>query len=291
MSLRYRIKRNARIVLKGNWLKAIIILFIIGFLVIAIGALESAYSLAFGISDKISFDINNPDVFRNSILLYLRTTLLVSLIFSVISFIFTTPLKQGQTEWYWNLDKKPLGVEGVFAWFGSPKLFGKSLWLYLNIALRLLPWGLLLIGLPYAVIFSSLSFFDTKDQNLMGILALLICFGYLLLLGGVVLFVYIGTNYFLAPYLLVEDSTRKVNACVKSSKRYVKGVRGDIFTFWFSFIGWFLLCCFLFPIFYVFPYFSASSAIYAKYLIYSARIKERDGTDKTIEFESKQLNE
>lgn len=284
-SMRYKIKKNAKAVLEKNWLKAIVIILIIFFLSVAISSLETAYRKALNFPEfTTSFD--SMSAMQSFLSRFAGTTLLLSAVFAVFSFIMTTPLKLGQTEWYWRLtDKKPQGVEGVFAWFGSLRLFAKSLWLRINIYLRMLPWFLLIIAVPYAALFISGILLSSKVQIVLTFALILMVVSELMLAGGLFLFLYIASRYFLASYLLVEDNTRKVTSCVRDSIRYTRGQRGEIFTFWLSFAGWFMLCALALPALYVVPYFNASSVIYAKFIIYSERMKERNESEKTEEIQ------
>lgn len=275
-------------ILEKNWLKAIVIFLIIVFLSIAISSLETAYQKALNFPETFDFENKTIPQLEAALPYFLKTTFLLSVIFTLISFVLTTPLSLGQTEWYWRLTKqKPQGVEGIFAWFGSIRLFAKSLWLRINIMLRLLPWFLLTVGIPYCLLFVSMLLTDAKSSFIVEFAVLFLIFAQILLIGGLLLFLYIATRYFLAPYLLVEDNSRKVNRCVKDSVKYTNGQRGDIYAFWFSFAGWFILCLFVLPILYVLPYFNAASAIYAKFIIYSERLKDKNVSDKTEEFEPK----
>lgn len=281
-SIRSRVKENARVILRGNWFKAIMILFIIFFLMIGLNALQSAYAAAFNIPDTITVNYQGMALPMPN---YSFASIMLSVIFTIFSFVLITPLTVGQNEWYWYLtDRKPVGIEGIFAWFGSLRLYAKSLWLRVNIFLRTLPWVLLLIGIPYCIMFIGTYFFYKQQQTaLIFVASFLIMIASMLLIGGLILYLYIVSKYFLAVYLLVEDNKRKVNDTVSESVRLTQGLRGDIFKFWLSFTPWFLLIVFFFPILYVMPYFNASSAVYAKYLIYSQRIHTKEGS-QTMEF-------
>lgn len=291
-AIRTKVKSNAKVILKSNWLKAIGILLIVFFLATAISSLETALKKAFNLPDQLNFTTSeSPRLMWSSIINYFESTMLVSLIFSVFTFILTTPLLLGQVEWYWNLtERKPQGIEGIFTWFGSLHLFIKSIWLKINIALRLIPWFLLTLALPYSIIFISMRFLLLySDTGVELAASVMMIFGLILLPCGAALLLYVSAKYFLASYILVEDSTRKVNRCVRDSIQFTRGLRSDIFTFWLSFAGWFILCVFLLPMVYVLPYFYSSSAVYAKYIIYSRRLSEAGSKKEnmdTIEFKA-----
>ena len=292
---RIRVKQNARLILKNNWSKAIMILLIINLLAIAISALEYAYSNAFQI--KSVYDFQNLSVTLNEV--YISTG--VTFVFTILTLLLTTPLKLGQAEWYWKLtERKPQGVEGIFEWFGSLRLYAKSLWLNIYIGIRALPWVLLTIGIPLSIIYGSLYVFTSNPKNTQIDLlcSLLMILGFGLLICGIILYFFIMTRYFLANYLLVEDNKRKVTECVRNSIKYSKGKRSEIFIFQLSFIAWGFLC--IVGIFilvgtplllFVMPYYYSSCAVYAKYIIFSARAPQ-DGiiSDNTIKFDKQHTN-
>jgi uncharacterized membrane protein len=291
---RIRVKQNARLILKNNWLKAITILLIIYLLAIAISALEYAYCTAFKI--KSVYDLYYTSVALKEI--YIATG--VTFAFTLLSLLLTTPLMLGQAEWYWKLtERKPQSVEGIFEWFGSLRLYAKSLWLNIYIGLRSLPWVLLTLGIPIAMIYGSSYLYDLNSKNtgMDVVYSLILIFGFALILCGSVLYFYIITRFFLAKYLLVEDNTRKVTDCVRDSIRYTKGKRNELFVFQLSFIGWLLLCVLgiiiiigIPLILFVLPYYYSSCAVYAKYLIYSARVQKGGQANNTIEFDKQQLD-
>jgi uncharacterized membrane protein len=281
---RIRVKQNARLILKNNWFKAIMILIIINLLAIAINTLYFAYCSAFQITPinkylNASYSLN--EIFISTI---------VTAIFALLTILLTTPLSLGQAEWYWKLtERKPQGVEGIFEWFGSLRLYAKSIWLNLYIGIRALPWALLTLGIPFCIIYASFYLFESNPKNTQIALlcSLLMIFGFGLLLCGIILYFFIMTRYFLAKYLLVEDNKRKVTECVRNSIKYSKGKRGEIFIFQLSFIGWLLLSSISYLVFiglFVLPYYYSSCAVYAKYLIFSARVPQGDIGSNTIEF-------
>lgn len=291
---RIRVKQNAKLILKSSWLKAVAILLIINLLAIAISALEYAYCNAFNI--KSIYDLYYSAVNLNDV----YTSTGVTLVFTLLSLLLTTPLRLGQAEWYWKLtERKPQGVEGIFEWFGFLRLYAKSLWLNVYIGLRSLPWALLTLGIPSGIILGSSYLYDlnSKNADMDVIYSLLLIFGLALLLCGIILYFYIVMRFFLAKYLLVEDNTRKVTDCVRDSIRFTKGKRSEIFAFQLSFVGWLILCVLGFIIvigapliLFVMPYYYSSCAVYAKYLIYSARVPVGGGTNNTIEFDKQQLD-
>lgn len=281
-NLRVQSKYNGLKALKGSWIKAIIIMLIIGLLYFGVSKLEDAYRNILGIQD-IS-DSGLPNITPLS--------LLISLCFTAILFLIMSPLILGMTEWYWNMTNgEPSEIGDIFGWYGSLKLYGKSLLLRINVGVRKLLWGLITCGIPAAIVAAgeyyllkvntnSRTLSGTDMQNLLfgGILAF---FGATLMLGGIFLYVYIISRYILANFLLVEDNSRKIGNVVRDSIKYTKTYRWELTKFVLSFAGWFISCIAILPALYVIPYFSSSITVYSKHIIYEKRhIYEKIDADR-----------
>lgn len=306
MPLRLQIKLNAKIILKKNWLKASAILLIIYLLCLGLSALESTFAETMGIRiEGTSASLSGTGIIQNdrAFIRYIVAMLPLTGIFTVATILLVTPLFMGMIEWFWRLtDNKPQGISDVFSWFGSFRLYLKSLWMYFNIGLRLLPWLLLCLAGPYALMLYGVYLYDGNSSmfSLNSMLANLCAGGGALLVicGFGVLLFRVG-RYYLAPFLLSEDNSRPVNGCVKESLAITRSLRWQIFQFNLTFIGWFLMLLFgtvalsifvILPAMYVVPYYLASWAVYAKYLIYSDRVKKRQAGEApgqdTVEFKA-----
>ena len=270
--IRYQSKENGRAILKGNWAKAIAIFMILTTMVIGISVLENRYRLVFGIPQEDSRGM--PNVTASS--------LIISAVFSVLMVLFTQPLSMGQKEWYWRLSgNQEVHVGDVFGWFGSLRLYFKSLWLWLNIYVRYLLWGIVILAVPYAMVFGSVyGLLRHKTEPVMlAVGMLLMIVGLLLMIAALCLLLYVSMRYMLASYLMVEDNTRKVGGVIRDSVRYSRGYRGEMFRFFLSFIPWAVLCFLIMPLFYVVPYFYASLSVFARHLIYARRAAERQSRE------------
>jgi uncharacterized membrane protein len=275
--IRAKAKLNGLMVLRGSWIKAMIALGIVMLLSFGISKLDDAYRLVFNVPILTSDNYLNTNI----------VSFIIEAVFTVISFFVLVPLILGMLEWYWNLTGgKHTGVGDVFAWYGSLRLYTKSLLLNLDIFVRCLLWGLLTCGLPTAMI-AFASYYSrglaAQSANLTAaqmqkvlISGVLILFGVVLLLGGILLFLYLVTRYILAYFLMVEDNTRKVRDVMKESINYSKKYRWELTKFLMSYIGWALFCIAALPILFVVPYFCSSTAIFAKHIIYSQRSNEKN---------------
>lgn len=265
--IRFQSKQNGRAMLKGRWMQAIVIMLILGAMTVGLNLLEDRYRSAFHIpllSGQWQYNLSTA-------------SLIITGIFSVLTILFTQPLAIGQTEWYWRLSGgDDVHVGDVFGWFGSFKLYLKSIWLWLNLFVRSLLWAVAICALPYACILTAVLYFLPRRGQTADLMAaaFLLVFGCLLMLVAVFLLLYVIMRYFLAPYLLVEDNSRRVGEIIRHSVRYSKAYRWEIVKFIFSFIPWFLTCYFVLPLLYVWPYFFSASAVLARHIIYTGRAEE-----------------
>ena len=288
-NIRYKAKVNGLLILKGKWVKAWLILLVIFLLDGGITALEIGYRTAFNIP------LDTVGMIESGNISITPQSAAISAVFSLLSLLLVTPLEVGQIEWYWKLsdgervsrthesspytreDDGALNVSAVFAWFGSARLFAKSVLLNLNLAVRSLLWSALIFAVPCAMLggayYLTLGKPATDVLLIAGFLAL---GGFALLLGAVLLLMAVLARYFLAVYLFVEDNGRGVNAAIAESVRLTKGRRLEIVKFVLSFIGWFLLRWLTWiAAAYVDPYFNAASVVYARHLIFSGRAGQK----------------
>jgi uncharacterized membrane protein len=247
---------------------------IIMLLSFGISKLDDAYRLVFNIPILTTDNYLNTNI----------ASFIIETVFTVISFFVLVPLILGMLEWYWNLTGgKHTGVGDVFAWYGSLRLYTKSLLLNLDIFVRCLLWGLLTCGVPTAmIVFASYyskgisqgtNITAAQMQKLL-ISGIMIIFGSVLLLGAVLLFLYIISRYILAYFFMTEDNTRKVRDVMKESIKYSRKYRWELTKFLLSYICWAIFCIAILPILFVVPYFCSSTAILAKHIIYSQRPHE-----------------
>ncbi|ADU28100.1 DUF975 family protein [Ethanoligenens harbinense] len=265
--IRFQAKLNGRRLLVGNWTRAMLITLFYLLPMGGVTLLEQGVRQVAGVPQSSGTGLMGalPNVSVPSLIL--------SIIFSVVLFLFTAPLQVGQVEWYWKLvERKETPLGEVFGWYGSPGLYAKSILLQLHILWRVALWGLAVYATPaalwvvYAFVLGAANTFLANFLLIAG-MVLWVCASVVLAL--------IAMRYFPAVYLLVEDSGRKTNDCVRTAARYAKGFRWEIIKFQLSFILWWLLCVMVFPALYVMPYYNASSAVFARHIIFTKRAKER----------------
>lgn len=273
--LRFQAKANGLMIMKGKWLRAIVILLLIILLISGFLALESAYRSACGVpleNSNGSYNISSM-------------SLIIETVFALLVLLFVPPIIMGQAEWYWSLtDLNAKGIGEVFGWFGSLRLYFKSVALALLIFVRFLFWAILTCVLPAAMIAAGYYYFYPENIKVITLntfyFVMLVIFGSVLLLSGILLLCFIMMRYFLCVFLLVEDNKRNLREVIKTSLRYTKKFRWEIYKFFLSFIFWFISCYFILPMFFVIPYFNASSSVLAKHIIYTRRAIEKEDSLK-----------
>ncbi|MFT9078258.1 DUF975 family protein [Ethanoligenens sp.] len=264
--IRFQSKLNGRRMLTGNWMRAIIITFLLLLLLGGVTLLEQSVRKVVNVPETVGSGV---DTFVNTS----PVSMLISGIFVVVLFLFTAPLKNGQAEWYWKLvDRKETPIGDVFGWYGSFRLYGKSILLGLHILWRMVLWAIPVYAAPGALLTIYALLLGGADTLLANLLLVL---GLVLFVFASLVIVAVSLRYFPARYLLVEDSKRTANDCVRTAARYSKGFRWEIIKFQLSFLLWWLLCYLIFPAFYVMPYYNASSAVFARHIIFTQRAKER----------------
>lgn len=71
-----------------------------------------------------------------------------------------------------------------------------------------------------------------------------------------------GLSYSMSTFIFIDGEDTDAMAIIKKSKDMMYGYKWDYFVFQLSFIGWTLLCLFIFPIIYVLPYYYVAETMY-----------------------------
>jgi uncharacterized membrane protein len=274
--IRFQSKANGLMTLRGKWLKAIIIFMLMVLLVLGFNEIDQSYRAAFG----------SPQFLSDGSLNISQASLIIEAVFAFVVLLFLPPLFTGQTEWYWGLtEAKKKGIGDVFGWFGSFKLYIKSVGLAFNIFVRCLLWAILTCSVPVGILWADFYYFPPNfslaalnaqavDYNTT-VFCMLAAFAGLLLLGALFLLCLIIMRYFLAVFLMVEDNRRSVREVVRTSLSYSKGQRWGMLVFCMSFALWFVSLFLWLPALFVLPYFNASASVYAKHIIFTRRAKDK----------------
>ncbi len=107
--------------------------------------------------------------------------------------------------------------------------------------------------------------FDYYKSNIINILLLsflvtlfVTLWTFLFIIPGIIA----ALSYSMCTYIYVDGDHTEPMEVINASKSMTNGYKSDLFVFYLSFLGWFLLCLFIIPIIYVIPYFEVSRAMY-----------------------------
>lgn len=189
----------------------------------------------------------------------------------LLNLLIVVPLGLGVTCWYWALVRgREFSLGEMFHFFGSGRGYLRAIGLHLQLLVRSFAWAVVFFLIPAAIWGSSVYLVNRTDGAVRGAGALLslgMVFGAVLFLLAAVFYLVLLSKYLLAFYLVCEDESLSVRRAIKLSCAYTRGYRFSLFWYQLSFIGWFLLCVFVFPALFVYPYFNTALAMYASFLI------------------------
>lgn len=284
MNIRKQVKLNARRALSGNWGKAICIFMVALSIFIIFSILQGVTALLLDIPDFQDI-MATPQFYPDDIINTAPLSLALAGFFMLFGMIVNSPLSFGTRSWYYRLaegDSEDIGA--VFSFFWPARLLFKTVWHDVNVTVRLALWSLLFAAAPAAICGTAILVLRNPSYigmaRLGGILLMIV--GVLLAVIAQIFFLIFSNRYILSIYLLAENPEMSVRRAIQTSIRYMKGGKGAVFVFTLSFLPWALLCALVLPLLYVAPYYSASRAIYAKYLIERGKLSEPE--DETLSF-------
>lgn len=107
--------------------------------------------------------------------------------------------------------------------------------------------------------------FDYYKSNVINILLLsflvnlfIMLWSFLLIIPGIIA----AFSYSMCTYIYIDGKHTEPMEVINASKNMTYGYKWDLFVFYLSFLGWFLLCLFIIPIVFVIPYFEVSKVMY-----------------------------
>lgn len=281
------LKRNSKLALRGNWGRAIIILLI----VMGVSSFITAVTqIAAGVFIPDSM-IYNPAIGNYDTVWELagefRFGMAEWIIFgtsAVLSILLVAPLSLGQARWYYNLvHVRSMPVTELFYYFETGRAYARSVLYEINIGIRSLLWMFLFYAPPSAVFGVALFFLSGNEElSRAGLVTATsgIFLSVILFILATIFYAACVCRYSLTPYLIAEDADLTVRKAIKLSVKYTKGFRFSILWFALSYIGWFFLAAFFFPLLYVVPYYSTGIAMYSRYIIEKNRNPVPDTTQE-----------
>lgn len=267
MSKGYIAKRAARDSLKNNWGKAVTVFMSVCAVWLLIALAEQIVRLLINVPPTATSlsDTGEEIIITNTSIYSTLMTAAGALFFLV----FLMPLTLGQYFWHYSNSKgSDSRVSSVFSPFSSFKNLAKSLWYFINISFRRLLWFFVFFfpaSVLLTLIKTLLSEVETQYSKYL-ILGFDLLTAALLILS-LTLYTIFSMCYFLAPYLLVSDPTLSVNKAIRISTMMMRSRKVEAFWFVLSFFGWFLLCIFVLPLLYVFPFYANARAHYARHIV------------------------
>lgn len=176
--------------------------------------------------------------------------------FGILSYLFLAPFRLGGDIWFYeNAKKNRLPVSKLFSFYKGRKLFYSIKFV---LALHLRKFLIFfLFSLPSTVlgayIFYALN--EGVGRNLLFVLS--VSTAVLFITSFFFAFVF-SQRYFTAPFLYYENDFCKVKDVLILSGKIMEKRYFEVAFLKMSFIGWFLLCIFVFPTFYVYPFYKLS---------------------------------
>ncbi len=176
------------------------------------------------------------------------------------------PLHLGVMRWFWRFTggvQDPVGQ--VFYYFGNRYTYGRALGFICSLGWRFALAGVI-VYLPFVLV-SMITGAELFGPEVSTALSLLLPVTGMFSTAGAVLYVVYILRYFLAPWLLFSYQEQSVKQVLQQAAQMSKGYKSGLVGFLCTFIGWLVLCVFVFPLLYVAPWLLASSAVYGRYCI------------------------
>lgn len=190
----------------------------------------------------------------------------------IISYIAFLPFSYGRGVWFYeNAKKTRLTPKRLFEYYSIKKSF-RAINIVFQVQLR--KFSATLLFLVPSFITAGCIVFSLESGLGRKMLFVLLLSTILLVISGLFFAFIFNQRYFLATYLCYENENCKVRDAVKLSTEIMENKCSETAFFKMSFAGWFLLCAFIFPAFYVYPFYQLSVASKAVFIL--ANIKDND---------------
>lgn len=262
------LKENAKRALSGQWSPAIAIVLLIAGVGLLFSLFEMVCTIALDLPGFMDI-LNTPEVYFDDVMGRSGMVFGLSTLTLLLSYVILTPLKLGELGWYYEAGKhQQEGIASIFEYFGSVKLYLRSVLLNLAIGLRVALVGLLLL-LPATLCFATGAYLWQNGSDPFEKMLILGIFlgGVVLMAVGLLFSLIYQKRYFVAPYLVVSHLEITIGKALKTSVAATKGRQCSLVLFDLSFIGWYLLSLLVLPLLFVRPYLGVARGLYARYLI------------------------
>lgn len=224
----------------------------------------SAIAVSGDFSFLVSYILNLPLI--NNLISTGEARSIVKIILSVIGIIITIivipPVKLGIERWFFVRAKgENAKVRDLFYFFEFSRFLRSQSAFWYSTAIKTAVFfffqfpALCIFGVLYSAAFQGESSYTI-------VLALMVS-GVMLALAGLGFYFVYSADWFMYYYIIVSNDTIKLSKAYRFSVKLVKNSIGRVCLFKLSFFPWWLLCVFVFPIFYVWGYYKQSLAVLA----------------------------
>ncbi len=280
--------------LTGRLLPAMLLALLSEVITLAVSFLQNAAYKAFNVTLMTASDLLTEEAvdafiaqFVSNRTLILKVAL-ISVAAALVTFIVAAPLRFGTLRWFRSAAKgeqQPIGY--ALNSYGTPREIWRSLWIYIYTGLHCLKWAALIFPVPFAVFTLGYCFYcdAAAAGTSTGTSELLIAVGILLAVAATVLFIYVITRFFLAPYIYAEGNVSAAEA-VRESRERMRGQAGGLLVFMLSLIPIILiasLLCYGAATIIVTPYAQMCFAVYALELLGESPQQNPDDIEYTVE--------
>lgn len=268
------LKSRAKAQLSGRWGMVILACFIFSILC----------GFSGGSSSSLSFSIDwTYDSFSRVILIPM---FLAMAGYSIVTLVLAGPMQMGMSNYMFTFVRKgDTSIENLFAGF---KNFVDNLKVGLWYSLYTFLW----FGLPVLLV-SVLSFVVIIVESIGGSSAFLAVIIMLIGVPVTMAFSIIGTiktlSYSATFYLKLENPEQNANACITASRKLMNGHKWDLFVLNLSFLGWGILCAFIWIGFlWLVPYQKVTTAnFYYGLLSENGLLRKVENVDNNQNFDEK----
>lgn len=210
---------------------------------------------------------------------------LISIAMLVFDFLITSPYKMGTSWWYYSLAANGnLQVGNVFAFYKTNKDYSSALMFEIQLFFKLAVYAILSFA-PSVIAF--IMSFELKgneyilkpDMEGKGLLLVSLA----LLIVGLIVYIALSLNYFLARYLFAIGDSLTPKEAFERSKLIMHGDKSSVISMAFSLLGWYLSCIFIIPLGYVVPLHNACMARCARNIIEKHKNYESSNQNRFVE--------
>lgn len=230
--------------------------------VILIFAIITAFSNNLFIAEKYLLDLFDFGSFSNTLgenTARIVFTVIFSAVISLLSVTAMMPLRFGKEIWFFeNAKKNRLKVSKIFSAYRSG-IFFKSIRFSFVLFFNKLMWSFVFF-IP-SICIAAYLFFSLKNGISKSLLAVAFFGLVVTLFVGTFFFFVFCQRYALSYVLYNENPNSKISGSVKLSAKIMDNKCFELARLKLSFIPWFMLCVFIFPVFYVYPYYKITVAV------------------------------